>query len=396
MDIDASKDYYEALGVPKDASQDDIKKAFREVAKKYHPDRQSGKSEAEKMDAEARFKEANDAYEVLSDEGKRRQYDQLREMSSMGGFGRMGGFGHMGGFGRTRGFNPFGEDDEYTSVKPKPSVRPERGQVAKAVVSVSFEEMVYGAKDKAFSCDVLRECKECGGSGGGDGWEMCDRCGGTGWLKTVRGIMTQISNCPHCRSLGWIRKGNCANCGGTGVVAERHEFTVSVPKGSVEGTLLRLAGVGHAGAFGGPRNDLIVMVHVLGSDRFEIGDDGLSLYTLHTISPLTAMLGNEKEEVTTPWGVCEVKIPKGCQEGTKLRLKGQGVPNLRDGGQTRGDLYAIVHIDIPSEFSGKELKKVEDFRKWWESSSLNKAVEAERKAGREYAEMVKERFGSKE
>lgn len=403
MDIDPNKDYYKALGVAKDASQEDIRKAFRKMAKEFHPDHQSGKTETERKAAEVKFKDANDAYEVLGDEDKRRQYDQIRELGGMRGFGHMGGFGPMGGmggfrhmhhgFGAMGGFDPFGDDEEYNSVKPKPTFRPERGQVAKAVITVSFEEAVYGVKDFPFRAEVLRECPDCGGSGGDEGWEVCGHCGGTGWIKSVRGMMTQISNCPHCRSKGWTRKGNCARCGGSGVVAESHDFTVCVPRGATTGTLLRLAGVGHAGPFGGERNDLIVLVQVRDSDRFAIGDDGLSLYSVHRISPFTAILGNDKEEVVTPWGMCEVKVPKGCSDGTKLRLRGQGMPNIHDGGKTCGDLYVIVSIDVPTATDEKDLKKVEAFRKWYEGSGLNAAINADRQSDRRYMEGIKAKYG---
>lgn len=406
MDFDPNIDYYKALGVSKGASQDEIKKAFREKAKEFHPDRQSGKSEQEKKAAEAKFKEVNDAYEVLGDEEKRRHYDRFREMGGMGGFGRMGGFGPMGGmggmggfsrmhrgFGSMGGFDPFGDgESEYTTVKPKPSVRPERGQVAKAAISISFEDSVYGVKDFPFRAEVLRECPDCGGGGGESDWEMCGHCGGTGWTKSVRGMLTQITNCRHCGGLGWLRKGNCGRCGGSGVVAEVHDFTVSVPRGATSGTLLRLAGVGHAGPFGGERNDLIVMVQVRDSDRFAVGDDGLSLYTVHRISPVTAILGNEKEEVVTPWGICEVNVPSGCSDGTKLRLKGQGIPNRHDGGRTCGDLYVILSIEVPKVVDEKDLKKVEAFRKWYEGSSLNTEINGDRQSDKRYMDEIKAKY----
>lgn len=399
MEFDPQKDYYAVLGVSKKASKAEIKAAFRKSAMQYHPDRQSGKSDEERKSAEAKFKEMNEAYEVLSDDEKRGQYDHMREMGANGGFGRFGGFGRMGGMGGFSrmggfgfgGFDPFGEEQDYTTVKPKPSVSPSQGPVAKVVVDISFEESIYGVKNKPFRAEVLRKCSRCGGTGGSEDWRKCDVCGGTGWLRRTRGMMTSISNCPNCHSTGWVRSGNCPHCT-NGVVPEVHEFTVGVPRGSLNGTLLRLGGAGHDGEFGGPRGDLVAMVRVAPSDRFATGDDGESLFTVHRISPVTAILGNDGEEVATPWGICSVKIPKGCTSGTKLRLRGQGMPDRHDGGHSYGDLYVIIDVDIPSSFDDKDLKKMESFRKWYENSSLNAAVNAERQRDENYVKDVKAKY----
>jgi len=390
MDFDTNKDYYKVLGVEKGASKDEINKAYRSLSKKYHPD------VCKEADATEKFSAINEAHEVLADDNKRRQYDQMREMGgnpNFGGFGR--GFGHMHrGFGMG-GFDPFGDDNaDYNTVKPKPSSEPQQGPVAKAVVNISFEESIYGIKGKEFKAEVLRECKHCHGTGGDSDWVKCDRCGGTGWIKSIRGPMVQITNCPHCDSKGWVKASHCEHCHGTGVVPEIHDFTVNVPRGAVNGSLLRLGGAGHNGLYNGPRGDIVVMVNVSQSDRFIADDDGVNLYTIHKISPITAIIGNENEDVVTPWGVCSVKIPKGCTNGTKLRLKGQGIPNRFNQG-TYGDLYVVVQIDIPKNMTDKELKMLEGWAKKYEDSSLNGEINAARQRDKKYMDDIKARFDLK-
>jgi molecular chaperone DnaJ len=399
MDFDPSKDYYSILGVAKNASADEIKSVFRKSAMKYHPDHQTGKSDAEKKEAETKFKEINEAYEVLSDDEKRRQYEQIRALGGrphMGGFGFGGmphGFSHMRGFGMG-GFDPFGDDEsDYNSVKQKPTVEPEQGPVAKTVINVSFEEAIYGVDGKPFKANVYRECSHCHGLGGSDDWVKCSHCGGTGWIKSIRGMMTQISNCQHCHGTGWVRSSNCNYCNGNGVVLETHDFTVNIPKGSMNGTMLRLAGAGHNGMYNGPRGDLIVLIQVADSDRYIVSDNGETLGTIHKISPVTAILGSDKEEVVTPWGICEVKIPKGCANGTKLRLKGQGA--YRREYNDYGDLYVIILIDIPEDFDKKDLKKMEEFKKWYEKSSLSKSINSSKQNDAKYMEEIKSKFDIK-
>jgi molecular chaperone DnaJ len=340
------RDYYDILGVPRDASDEDIKRAFRRAAQKHHPDVDTSDG------AEQRFKELNEAYRVLSDRQRRSAYDMFGHAGVDGA--SAGGF--EGGFGG--GFGPFGDIfDAFFGGSPA-GTRQRRRVVAGADLrydlTIEFNEAVFGTT-REISFPTLVGCTVCDGTGGEPGTEpeTCPECNGTGERRrvsqTILGQMVNITACPRCRGEGKIIATPCHNCQGDGRVREQRTLQVTVPAGIDSGQRIALEGQGEAGPRGGPAGDLYVAVAV--RDHAELLRRGTELYYELPVTFPQAALGASLE-VPTVDGAETVDIPAGTQSGTEIRLRGRGVPRLR--GMGRGDQHVIVTVVVPAKVSRKE------------------------------------------
>ena len=368
------RDYYEVLGVPKTASDDEIKSAYRKLAKKYHPDLNPGNKEAEE-----KFKEVNEANDVLSDPKKRQRYDQFgfagvdpnyaaANGGGAGGFG--GGFGGVdlgdifgdifgGGFGG--GFSGFGGGSSTRTANA-----PRKGHDIQASVILTFEEAAHGCSKK-ITINRQDTCPDCGGTGAAKGTspETCPDCGGRGYVVTQQrtpfGVMQSQQPCSHCGGRGTIIRNPCKTCRGTGKTAARKSLEINIPAGIDDDQNIALRGQGDAGSNGGPAGDVIVHVTVKADPMFE--RDGYDV-TIHV--PITfsqAVLGDDVEVPTVDGRIVQ-HIPEGTQSGTKFRLRGQGIQYLN--GRGRGDQYVIVDVEIPKKVTRAQreaLKAFEDSMK---------------------------------
>ena len=340
------RDYYEVLGVKKGASEDELKKAYRKLAKENHPDLHPGDKECE-----ARFKEINEAYEVLSDPDKRAKYDQFGHAA----FDPSQGFGGGGGFGGFEGFGGFG--DIFSDIfgggfgfggggGRNPNA-PRKGDNLRATVNIKFEEAAFGVKKDVF-VSKIEQCPDCKGTGCAEGTtaEVCPDCKGTGTVMSTKrtpfGMVQSSEQCPKCKGRGKIIHSPCKTCRGIGSVRRQHKVSVSIPAGIDDGQTISLKGQGNAGLNGGPAGDLLITVLVQPHARFE--RDGASILLDQEISFAQAALGAEVE-VPTLDGKVKLNIPEGTQTGTTFRLKGKGVPFLRNGG--RGDQFVTVNVAVP-------------------------------------------------
>jgi len=343
------KDYYEVLGVSKGASQDEIKSAFRKLAKKYHPD------VSKEPDAEAKFKEAQEAYAVLSDEQKRKQYDQFGHAAFQGGAGGAGGFGgfDFSGFDYGDIFdNIFGGFGGFGNTRSRN--RAAKGSDSLIRMKLSFEEAVYGTK-KDIDLDVTVDCDDCHGKGGFDE-ATCDKCHGSGTITseqhTIFGSFLSKTTCPNCNGKGKSYKKRCNSCNGTGKIREHQSVEVKVPSGVDSGNRLRLSGKGGAGINGGPNGDLYIEF-IVSDHEFYVRDDD-DIYIEVPITITEAVLGTKKE-VPTLHGNVNLTIPAGSESGDKHRIKGKGVHN--DYTHHKGDMYIVLKIVTPKKLS-KEQKKL--------------------------------------
>jgi molecular chaperone DnaJ len=354
---DEKRDYYEVLGLKKGASDDEIKKAYRRLAKTCHPDLHPGDKEAE-----AKFKELGEAYAVLSDADKRAKYDQFGhaafdpaygggDASGFGGFGDIfGGFGDIfGGFGDIFGGGQTARNG------------PRRGESIRVAVELTFEEAAFGCT-KQVNIPRTEVCDSCGGSGAKDGSavENCSNCGGTGTVRqqqrTPLGVFSTSGPCPRCGGRGKIIKEPCSACSGRGTVRKQRKISVNIPAGIDDGQTVSLRGQGNAGTNGGGSGDLLITVSVAPHPEFE--RDGSSvLYAMH-ISFAQATLGAELE-VPTLDGKVKYTLPAGTQTGTTFRLRGKGIPFVRGGG--RGDQYVTVRIDTPKNLTEEQKKLLRQF-----------------------------------
>lgn len=340
------RDFYEVLGVKKGASEDELKKAYRKLAKENHPDLHPGDKECE-----ARFKEINEAYEVLSDPDKRAKYDQFGHAA----FDPSQGFGGGGGFGGFEGFGGFG--DIFSDIfgggfgfggggGRNPNA-PRKGDNLRATVNIKFEEAAFGVKKDVF-VSKIEQCPDCKGTGCSEGTtaEVCPDCKGTGTVMSTKrtpfGMVQSSEQCPKCKGRGKIIHSPCKTCRGMGSVRRQHKVSVSIPAGIDDGQTISLKGQGNAGLNGGPAGDLLITVLVQPHARFE--RDGASILLDQEISFAQAALGAEVE-VPTLDGKVKLNIPEGTQSGTTFRLKGKGVPFLRNGG--RGDQFVTVNVSVP-------------------------------------------------
>ena len=348
-------EYYDRLGVSKDASQDEIKRAYRKMSKKYHPDinKEPG--------AEEKYKEVQEAYETLSDDQKRAAYDQYGP-DGANGFGGQGGFG---GFDGGAGFGGF--EDIFSSFFGGGATRnpnaPRQGDDLQYRVNLSFEEAIFGA-EKEVHYNREATCKTCSGSGAKPGTSpvTCGRCHGQGVInvdtQTPLGMMRRQVTCDVCHGTGQEIKEPCQTCHGTGHEKQSHKVSVKIPAGVETGQQIRLAGQGEAGFNGGPYGDLFVIINVNPSDKFT--RDGSTIYYTLNISFVQAALG-DTVEVPTVHGNVEMTIPAGTQTGKTFRLKGKGAPRLRGGSQ--GDQYVTVKIVTPTKLNDAQKEALLAFAK---------------------------------
>lgn len=350
------RDYYEVLGVSRNATEDEIKKAYRKVAKKYHPDLNPDNKEAE-----AKFKEASEAYEVLSDPNKRAQYDQFGhaafDQTAGGGFGGFGGFGDFGGF------SSFGDifDTFFGGGFSRGRTRrgPQRGDDIQTSITLNFEEAAFGVeKEISVMKNVL--CKTCSGTGSKSGTsKTCKHCNGTGQIQikqsTPFGQYMSVKTCEVCRGEGTVIEDPCGTCGGNGKVRKNVNIIVNIPAGIDDGQTISMRGQGEPGYKGGPPGDLLVTIKIRKHHLFT--RDGYNVLCEIPISFVQAALGGDVE-VETLDGKVVYKIPEGTQTGTTFRLKGKGIPYLRGSG--RGDQYVTVKVKVPTKLNAKQKEAIKD------------------------------------
>ena len=352
------RDYYEVLEVDKSASDADIKKAYRKLAKQYHPDMNPGNKEAE-----AKFKEANEAYEVLSDSQKRAQYDQFGHAGfEQGGFGGFeGGFGDFGGFGDIFEtiFGGSGFGGGRTSSRTRNG--PQKGADLKSSADISFEEAAFGV-EKELSINRMEPCEKCEGSGSKPGTKpsTCQHCNGTGQIqykqRTPFGQFVNIKTCDVCHGEGKVITNPCDACNGKGRIRKPKKIKINIPAGIADGQTIRLEGEGEPGSKGGPAGDLFISVRVKTHAIFQ--RQGNDVICEMPITFVQAALGTELE-VPTLDGKVKYQVPEGTQTGSVFRLKNKGIPFLRSNG--RGDQYVKVQVEVPKKLNEKQKAILKEF-----------------------------------
>ncbi len=353
----ASRNLYELLGVSKNASKDEIKKAYRKLAREHHPDRNPGDAAAEE-----RFKEIQGAYDVLSDPEKRKQYDAFGAADGRrgpGGFNvDFGDFdvGDMGDLGDFLG-GLFGRGGRGAGRGRQPQGR--RGADLEAEVRLSFEDSLRGATTR-IPVEVETACSECAGSGAKPGTapQICPECSGRGVKAESQGLFALSQPCPRCRGNGTVIEQPCPKCGGSGRERRTKTYTVKIPAGAKDGTRIRLRGKGEAGAGGGPPGDLHVVTRVEPSPIYE--RRGSDLVVNVPVTYAEAALG-ATVDVPTPEGPVSLKIPAGSEDGKLLRIRGRGAPKLN--GEGRGDVLARVRLTVPKRLSKRERELLEELQK---------------------------------
>ncbi len=352
---DAKRDYYEVLGLKKGASEEEIKKAYRKLAKKYHPDANPGDKDAEK-----KFKEIGEAYAVLSDSQKRAQYDQFGHQAFDGssGFGGFSGFDgaefDMGDIFSMFGFGGGGGGQRRQG--------PQKGEDISTTIQISFEDAVFGCK-REVSVTVDDICDKCSGTGAKEGThaETCTRCNGTGQERvtqqTIFGMTQTIKPCSACGGTGKVIKEPCPNCRGTGRVRKTKKYEINIPAGIDNGQAVRLGGRGAAGYRGGPAGDLFVTVYVKPSRVYK--RDGMNLYRDVPISFIQAALGDEIK-IQTLYGEETITITPGTQPETVRTIKGKGIQHIRNA-KVKGDLIITLKVRIPTKLTAKQKELLEKF-----------------------------------
>jgi molecular chaperone DnaJ len=348
--MSAKRDFYEILGVTRDADSDTIKKAYRKMAMQYHPDKNPDNPEAVEV-----FKQCAEAYEVLSDSNKRAQYDRYGHDAFRGGQGGFQSaedvFSHFGDiFGDLFGMSGGGGRSRRNRTDPR------RGADLRYLTEVSLKDVLLGIeKDIHFDCD--ENCEECKGTGSQKGSKpvACATCGGSGQVVSRQGFFTMATACPACRGQGTVVKDPCKKCDGEGRVQAHRKLRVSIPAGVDNGTRLRVTGEGEGGYNGGPHGDLYVEVRVADDERFERQEE--DLYSVLSVSYLQLLLGAEIE-VDSLEGTKKIEIPKASKPGERIKLAGQGLPSLR--GRRRGDIHYQLVVEFPDKISKEEEKILRD------------------------------------
>jgi len=354
------RDFYEVLGVSKTATDDELKKAYRKLAKQYHPDLNPGNDEAEQ-----KFKEVSEAYEILSDKEKRARYDQFGHAGvdpSYGGGAGAGGFGGFGGFDMGDIFGDiFGGFGGGFSSRGSQRRGPQRGSNVSTQTTVTFEEAAFGC-EKEINIYRIEHCPDCDGSGAKPGSEVstCTVCGGSGQVRTTQrtilGSMQTVTTCTACGGKGTVVKDPCAKCAGKGKIKKGRKIKVKIPAGIDDGQTISLSGQGNVGDTGAPNGDLYVSVNVKPSSEFK--RSGFDVAYEMTISFAEAALG-ATVEVPTLDGKVKYEIPEGTQPGTIFRFKGKGIPYLKRSG--RGDQYITVNVEVPKHLSTKQKELLREF-----------------------------------
>ena len=383
----SKRDYYEVLGVDKSAAPDAIKKAYRKLAMQYHPDRNPGDKQAEE-----KFKEINEAYEVLGDEEKRAKYDQFGHAAFDQTAGGYGGSGFSGFSGFSGGdyadifsdifdmFGGMGGGGGFASSSGRRG--PQKGSSLRVNLSITFEEAAFGC-EKKFTLTRKEKCTECGGSGAkkGTSAKTCPDCGGSGRVATTQrsifGMTQSIQPCPKCHGTGQVIEDPCPHCSGSGVENVKRTLNVKIPAGIFDGGVLPLRGEGNAGANGGGNGDVNIVITVKPHEYFV--REGNDVYLDTPISFVDAALGCELK-VPTLEGNVMLKIPEGTQTGTTFKLKNKGIQNVN--GYGKGDQYVTVNVEIPKKLSAKQKTLLKEFgeassdgvfekvKKFWDSVKL--------------------------
>ncbi|MEM0579554.1 molecular chaperone DnaJ [Blautia sp. HA2174] len=380
------RDYYEVLGIDRGADDSAIKSAYRKLAKKYHPDVNPGDKEAEK-----KFKEATEAYGVLSDPQKRQQYDQFGHAAFEQGGGGAGGFGGFGGADMGDIFGDIFGDLFGGGGRRRPNNGPMKGANVRAAVHITFEEAVFGC-EKELDLNLKDACNTCHGTGAKPGTspETCPKCHGSGQVvytqQSMFGTIQNVQTCPECQGTGKVIKEKCTDCRGTGFVSRRKKIKVTIPAGIDNGQSIRIRDKGEPGLNGGPRGDLMVEVIVARHPIFQRQD--MNIFSTAPITYAQAALGGEVR-ISTVDGDVMYDVKPGTQTDTKVRLKGKGVPSLRNK-NVRGDHYVTLVVQVPTKLN-EEAK--EALRKFDEACGNRPSTgEKKKKFGEKLKQDIKDMF----
>jgi molecular chaperone DnaJ len=364
----AKRDYYDVLGVPRGASAEDLKKAYRNKAKELHPDRNQDNPQAE-----AAFKEVNEAYDVLRDDQKKAAYDRFGHAAFDGGMGAAGARGAQGNFRQGDFASAFSDvfDDLFGDFvggrgQGQTRSRAQRGSDLRYNLRVSLEEAFKGVQ-KTINVTSAQTCEVCHGTGAEGGAEpvTCPTCSGLGKVRASQGFFTVERTCPTCNGTGQIIKNPCRACGGAGRVEKERALSVNIPAGVETGTRIRLAGEGEAGLRGGPSGDLYIFIEVRDHALFQ--RDGVHLYCRVPVSMGAAALGGDVEVPTIDGGKSSVKVPPGSQSGKQMRLRGKGMPALRGGGT--GDMVIELAVETPVNLTARQKELLREFERLSEENN---------------------------
>lgn len=379
------RDYYEVLGVSKSASDSELKSAYRKLAKKYHPDMNPGDKEAE-----AKFKEASEAYSVLSDPDKRRQYDQFGHAAFEGGAGGGAGGFDFSGMDMSDIFGDIFGDFFGGGRSRAQSNGPMKGQNLHHTIRITFEEACFGT-EKELDLPLQDECESCHGTGAKAGTtpETCSKCGGKGQVvftqQSLFGMVRNVQTCPDCRGTGKIIREKCPDCHGSGYITRKRKISVTVPAGIDNSQSIRIREKGDPGVNGGPRGDLLVEVAVSRHPIFQ--RQGIDIYSSAPITFAQAALGGDVR-IKTVDGEVEYTVKPGTQTDTRIRLRGKGVPSLRNK-SIRGDQYVTLVVQVPTRMNGEQKELLKKF----DEAMYGKPEEKEE--ADETTEKKKGRFGKK-